>query len=194
MPNISQLSRLSSPVFNSGHIRQPPSTPLCLTLGLFISPLLTTALWPFAVAPHAGLNPSFFVDTLGHTHSPLQQFKGRFDDREFLSVTMSQRKTGDNGTVLLPLAYLYHSCCNRRYVNCHNLCHSDPLFTTVLIPTRCDLVLEIPMRLPLFARNAEPASNRHEQIIPEKSANIFDRLTFGWVFPVLKVSVARSAQ
>jgi hypothetical protein len=44
------------------------------------------------------------------------------------------------------------------------------------------------MLLPFLKSNPEPPTQRNEQLIPEYTANIFDKISFGWIYPLLKVS------
>jgi hypothetical protein len=44
------------------------------------------------------------------------------------------------------------------------------------------------MRIPFLHPKPAGPTNRHEKVIPEYTANIFDKVTFGWIYPLLKVS------
>jgi ATP-binding cassette subfamily C (CFTR/MRP) protein 1 len=44
------------------------------------------------------------------------------------------------------------------------------------------------MRLPSFRLRPEPPTHRCEEVLPKETANILEKLTFGWIFPVLRVS------
>jgi hypothetical protein len=50
------------------------------------------------------------------------------------------------------------------------------------------------MRFPLLQPKPQPPSDRHEQVIPNKTANFFDRLSFGWLFPLLKTGYSRTLE
>ena len=45
------------------------------------------------------------------------------------------------------------------------------------------------MLLPFLKPKPAEPSNRNEELIPEYSANIFDKISFGWIYPLLKVSL-----
>jgi hypothetical protein len=44
------------------------------------------------------------------------------------------------------------------------------------------------MRLPFLKPSPQPPLKRNEELIPEYTANILDRISFGWIYPLLKVS------
>jgi hypothetical protein len=44
------------------------------------------------------------------------------------------------------------------------------------------------MRLLFLKPRPQPPLKRNEELIPEYTANIFDKISFGWIYPLLKVS------
>lgn len=50
------------------------------------------------------------------------------------------------------------------------------------------------MRFPFLHPKPQPPPNRHERVIPNKTANFFDRLSFGWLFPLLKTGYSRTLE
>ncbi|KAJ9097158.1 hypothetical protein QFC21_004827 [Naganishia friedmannii] len=47
------------------------------------------------------------------------------------------------------------------------------------------------MRVPFLHPKPAGPTNRHEKVIPEYTANIFDKVTFGWIYPLLKTGYTR---
>ncbi|KAJ9097144.1 hypothetical protein QFC21_004813 [Naganishia friedmannii] len=45
--------------------------------------------------------------------------------------------------------------------------------------------------MPFFKPKPQPATHRDETVIPDRQANILSRLTFGWIFPLLRTGYSR---
>jgi hypothetical protein len=50
------------------------------------------------------------------------------------------------------------------------------------------------MRIPFLQPTPQPPTGRHNQVIPDKTANLLDLLSFGWLFPLLKTGYSRTLQ
>jgi ATP-binding cassette subfamily C (CFTR/MRP) protein 1 len=50
------------------------------------------------------------------------------------------------------------------------------------------------MSIPFYEPNPAPPTERNQQLIPEIQANILERVTLGWIFPLLSVSPFRATK